>query len=142
GTGVPVQSADRTPKNASWNTLPKPARELIDLEPYRRAWISAHGYFSTNVVASRGCPYRCNWCAKPISGNKFQLRPAELVAEEIHELKEVYGVQHIWLGDDIFALNQHWTQQFADEMEARACALPFKIQSRADLMSQEPVPSL
>ena len=65
-----------------------PASELIDLAPYREAWRSAHGYFSTNVVASRGCPYRCNWCAKPISGNKFQLRPAELVAAEICELKK------------------------------------------------------
>ena len=39
------------------------------------------------------------------------MRPAGLVAEEIRELKEVYGVQHIWFGDDIFALNQHWVQQ-------------------------------
>src|ERR1700692_2579926 len=58
GAGSPVQSAGRTPKNASWSTLPKPARELIDLEPYRHAWTSAHGQFSANVVASRGCPYR------------------------------------------------------------------------------------
>jgi radical SAM superfamily enzyme YgiQ (UPF0313 family) len=51
-------------------------------------------------------------------------------------------VQHIWFGDDIFALNQHWTKQFADEIEARGCALPFKIQSRADLMSPETVANL
>jgi len=137
-----VQSSVKSPRNENWKNLPKPARELIDLEPYRKAWVSAHGHFSTNVVASRGCPYRCNWCAKPISGNKFQLRPADLVADEIRELKEVYGVQHIWFGDDIFALNQHWVQQFADAIQARGCALPFKIQSRADLMSQETVTSL
>ncbi len=64
------------------------------------------------------------------------------MADEIRELKQVYGVQHIWFGDDIFALNQHWTKQFADEIEARGCALPFKIQSRADLMSQETVANL
>jgi anaerobic magnesium-protoporphyrin IX monomethyl ester cyclase len=141
-TGVPVQSADRTPKNASWNTLPKPARELIDLEPYRHAWTSAHGHFSANVVASRGCPYRCNWCAKPISGNKFQIRPARSVAAEIRELKEMYGVQHIWFGDDVFALNHHWVQDFANEIEAMHCALPFKIQSRADLMTNATVAGL
>ncbi len=78
-----VQSSAKPPRNPDWKNLSEPARELIDLEPYRKAWVSAHGYFSTNVVASRGCPYRCNWCAKPISGNKFQLRPAELVAAEI-----------------------------------------------------------
>ena len=141
-TGSPVQSADRTPKNASWSTLPKPARELVDLEPYRHAWISAHGHFSANVVASRGCPYRCNWCAKPISGNKFQIRAAQSVAAEIRELKDIYGVQHIWFGDDVFALNHHWVQDFANEIEAMHCALPFKIQSRADLMTQSTVAGL
>ncbi len=142
GAGNPIQSADRSPKNTSWNTLPKPARELIDLEPYRRAWTSAHGHFSANVVASRGCPYRCNWCAKPISGNKFQIRPARCVAAEIRELKEMYGVQHIWFGDDVFALNHHWVQDFANEIEAMHCVLPFKIQSRADLMTHTTVAGL
>jgi anaerobic magnesium-protoporphyrin IX monomethyl ester cyclase len=137
-----VESSDTTPKNASWSILPKPARELIDLEPYRQAWTSARGLFSTNVVASRRCPYRCNWCAKPISGNKFQIRPAQLVAGEIRELKEMYGVQHIWFGDDVFALNHHWVKEFADEIEAMHCVLPFKIQSRADLMTRATVADL
>jgi anaerobic magnesium-protoporphyrin IX monomethyl ester cyclase len=137
-----VQSSAKPPRNPDWKNLNRPARELIDLEPYRKAWVSAHGYFSTNVVASRGCPYRCNWCAKPISGNKFQLRPAELVAAEICELKEVHGAEHIWFGDDIFALDLRWMKQFADAIELWDCALPFKIQSRADLMSEETVASL
>jgi anaerobic magnesium-protoporphyrin IX monomethyl ester cyclase len=141
-SGNTVQSANRAPKNASWSTLPRPARELIDLEPYRQAWTGAHGHFSTNVVASRGCPYRCNWCAKPISGNKFQIRPARSVAAEIRELKERYGVQHIWFGDDVFALNHRWVQDFADEIDAMHCALPFKIQSRADLMTHATVAGL
>jgi anaerobic magnesium-protoporphyrin IX monomethyl ester cyclase len=141
-TGNIVQSANRSPKNASWNTLPKPARELIDLDPYRQAWTSAHGHFSANVVASRGCPYRCNWCAKPISGDKFQIRPARSVAMEILELKEMYGVQHIWFGDDVFALNHHWVQDFANEIESMHCAVPFKIQSRADLMTHTTVTGL
>ena len=137
-----VHSTKVAPKNEAWNSLPKPARELIDLEPYRRAWTSAHQYFSANVVASRGCPYRCNWCAKPISGDKFQIRHARSVAAEIRELKEVYGVQHIWFGDDVFALNHRWVEEFANEIEAMRCALPFKIQSRADLMSASTVASL
>ena len=37
---------------------------------------------------------------------------------------------------------QHWVKEFADEIEARQCAVPFKIQSRADLMSEETVASL
>jgi anaerobic magnesium-protoporphyrin IX monomethyl ester cyclase len=139
--GELVQSPIKSARNENWKNLPMPARDLIDLAPYRAAWLSAHGQFSTNVVASRGCPYRCNWCAKPISGNKFQLRPPQLVAAEICELKQA-GVEHIWFGDDIFALNQHWVQEFADAMERLDCRLPFKIQSRADLMTRETVSGL
>jgi anaerobic magnesium-protoporphyrin IX monomethyl ester cyclase len=137
-----LESLLPAPTNPSWATLPRAARELIDLEPYRRAWIEAHGYFSTNVVSSRGCPYHCNWCAKPISGNRFQLRAPEEVAAEIHELKTLFGVEHIWFGDDVFALDRHWVQEFARAVESRGEVVPFKIQSRADLMSDATVSAL
>ncbi|WP_158821960.1 B12-binding domain-containing radical SAM protein [Granulicella sp. S156] len=141
-TGHLVQSAQRLSKNPAWSELSLPSRDLIDLEPYRAAWMKTHGYFSTNMVSSRGCPYRCNWCAKPISGNKFHLRPAGTVAEEMKRLKFDVGVQHIWFSDDVFALNQHWMKQFAEEVTKRDAAVPFKIQSRADLMSEQTVQSL
>ena len=125
-----------------WLCLPTPARELIDLAPYRQAWRDAHGYFSLNIVASRGCPYRCNWCAKPISGDRFHVRPAAQVAQELAELKTIYEADHAWFGDDVFALNRHWAQQFADEVKIRHELLPFKIQSRADLMTADTVDAL
>src|SRR6478672_1779668 len=130
------------PTNPSWATLPQAARDLIDLEPYRRAWIEAHGYFSTNVVSSRGCPYQCNWCAKPISGNRFQLRAPEEVAAEIREIKTCFGVEHIWFGDDVFALDRRWVEAFARAVESHGEVVPFKIQSRADLMSDATVSAL
>ena len=54
-------------------------------------------------------------------------------------LKTNFGVQHIWFGDDVFALNHHWVQEFSDEVTKRDAAIPFKIQSRADLMSEQTV---
>jgi anaerobic magnesium-protoporphyrin IX monomethyl ester cyclase len=137
--GKPIHNQPQLASNRGWAELPPPSRELIDLGPYREAWVKAHGYFSTNMVSSRGCPYRCNWCAKPISGNKFHLRPAAAVAEEMKVLKLHAGVQHIWFGDDVFALNHHWVKQFAEEVAKRDAAIPFKIQSRADLMSEQTV---
>jgi len=140
--GHVVQSAQRLAKNPSWAELPLPARDLIDWEPYRSAWTKAHGFFSANMVSSRGCPYHCNWCAKPISGNLFHLRPAAAVAEEMRLLKTQHGVQHIWFGDDVFALSQHWMQEFALEVVKRDAAIPFKIQSRANLMTEDTVQHL
>jgi radical SAM superfamily enzyme YgiQ (UPF0313 family) len=129
-------------RNPGWAQLPAPSRDLIDLEPYREAWTAAHGYFSVNMVTSRGCPFHCNWCAKPISGNKFQLRHPSAVAEEMRALKSKAGAQHIWFGDDVFALSGKWVHEFAHEVVKRGAVLPFKIQSRADLMSENTVEAL
>jgi anaerobic magnesium-protoporphyrin IX monomethyl ester cyclase len=140
--GTQVYSHQRLSQNPDWTALPQPPRDLTDFAPYRTAWVEAHGYFSVNMVSSRGCPYRCNWCAKPISGNKFHLRSAAAVAEEMRQLKADAQADHIWFGDDVFALNSHWVQDLASEVTRRDAALPFKIQSRADLMSEKTVAAL
>jgi radical SAM superfamily enzyme YgiQ (UPF0313 family) len=124
------------------DSLPMPAWHLVDMDRYRDAWSATHGMFSLNMASSRGCPYRCNWCAKPISGNKFHLRAAAAVAEEMRLLKEEAKADHIWFGDDVFALNDHWVEEFAAEVTKRNAAVPFKIQSRADLMSEKTVQHL
>src|SRR5215472_5442216 len=110
--------------------LPVPARELIEMDQYRDAWRAAHGYFSLNMVSSRGCPYRCNWCSKPIWGNSYQVRSARLLAEEMSSLKRQYAPDHIWFADDIFALSGRWTIEFAAAVESLGAHIPFKMQSR------------
>jgi anaerobic magnesium-protoporphyrin IX monomethyl ester cyclase len=139
---VPQAPPSSAPRNPSWSTLPAPARDLIDLTPYRDAWVAAHGFFSTNLVASRGCPFQCNWCAKPISGTRFQPRSHHVVAAEIHDLVTTHGVNHLWFSDDIFALDRHWIKDFADVIEAQGTRISFKIQSRADLMHESTVADL
>jgi len=132
----------RRPPIGDLDVLPMPAWDLIDAEPYRRAWCSAHGYFSLNMVSSRGCPYRCNWCAKPIWGSTYRCRSAHLVAAEMLELKKRFQPDQLWLSDDIFALSARWTHEFAAAVEASGAQIPFKMQSRCDLMTRETVADL
>jgi anaerobic magnesium-protoporphyrin IX monomethyl ester cyclase len=122
--------------------LPFPARDLIDTDQYRNAWKAAHGYFSLNIVASRGCPYRCNWCAKPIYGDSFSVRSAATVAAEMRQLKRDLGADHLWFADDIFGLSPKWVREFATEVEKLDAAVPFKMQSRVDLMTPSTVSAL
>jgi anaerobic magnesium-protoporphyrin IX monomethyl ester cyclase len=124
------------------DALPLPAWDLVDMDRYRRAWVSAHGYFSLNVVSSRGCPYHCNWCAKPIYGNSYHARSAPVVAGELSLLKKSFRPDHIWFADDIFALSSRWTVEFADAVESLDARIPFKMQSRCDLMTRETVKAL
>jgi len=124
------------------DTLPMPAWHLVDVDRYREAWISAHGYFSLNMASSRGCPYRCNWCAKPIHGNNYHMRSANCVADEMLQLKNAYRPDHLWFADDIFALSPRWTVEFAAAVENRKAQIPFKMQSRCDLMTRDTVVAL
>jgi anaerobic magnesium-protoporphyrin IX monomethyl ester cyclase len=137
-----IASCAHAAPRRSFPSLPFPARDLIDFEPYRQAWKKAHGFISFNLLASRGCPFRCNWCAKPIFGDSYQLRAAEDVALEMRLLKEKYGAEHLWFADDIFGLNRHWLQDFARAVEVLHCAVPFKVQARADLLTPESVAAL
>ena len=124
------------------DSLPFPAWDLVDVAKYRRAWMDAHGYFSLNMVSSRGCPYRCNWCAKPVYGNRYHARSPRSVAEEMLYLKTAMRPDHIWFADDIFALSAKWTKEFAESVVVLGSQLPFKMQSRCDLMTRDSVAAL
>ncbi|HEX3880450.1 MAG TPA: radical SAM protein [Bryobacteraceae bacterium] len=140
-TGKVVRTVRRAPIS-DLDALPMPAWDLVDAEPYRRAWKSTHGYFSLNIVSSRGCPYKCNWCAKPIWGANYHSRAPHLVAEELREVKTRFAPDHIWFADDIFALSRQWTSRFADAVEELDARIPFKMQSRCDLMTRSTVADL
>jgi anaerobic magnesium-protoporphyrin IX monomethyl ester cyclase len=124
------------------DALPLPAWDLVDTEQYRKAWIGAHEYFSLNMVSSRGCPYRCNWCAKPIYGHNYHARSPKSIATEMLHLKTTLRPDRIWFADDIFALSPKWTYALADAVERLGAQIPFKMQSRCDLMTRETVRAL
>lgn len=119
------------------DSLPLPAWDLLDVSPYKTAWKNSSGYFSINLNTTRGCPFKCNWCAKPIYGNRYNSRSPQHVVKEMKWLKELFGYDHIWFCDDIFGLKPGWVHSFAAEVEKEKIKTPFKIQCRVDLMLQE-----
>jgi len=137
-----VHYTPRRPIRTDLDALPSPAWDLIDVEQYRKAWLSRHRFFSMNMVSSRGCPYKCNWCAKPIYGNSYHARSPLSVAEEMLYLKRTYRPDHVWFADDIFALSGGWTAAFSDAVERLGAHIPFKMQSRCDLMTRDSVAAL
>jgi anaerobic magnesium-protoporphyrin IX monomethyl ester cyclase len=124
------------------DALPLPAWDLVDVESYRRAWTAAHGRFSWNMVTSRGCPFGCNWCAKPVFGRRYSQRSAHTVAGEMRRLKDEVAPDHIWFADDIFGLTPRWVGEFARAVREADARTPFMMQSRVDLMRPEVVAAL
>ena len=117
--------------------FPLPAWDLIDIEAYRSRWMKSTGYFSINQVTTRGCPFKCNWCAKPIYGNRYNSRSPENVVEELVYLRDAYGFDHVWFCDDIFGLKPGWVKRFSELVREHKLSFKFNIQSRADLLVKE-----
>lgn len=124
------------------DALPLPAWDLVDMESYRSIWVRHHGYFSLNIATTRGCPFKCNWCAKPIYGNRYTSRSPRHVLREIQWLLEIARPDHFWMCDDIFGLKPGWVKEFAAQVAAKDLRFRYKIQSRVDLLESSVVESM
>jgi len=111
-----------------------PAWDMVDMNNYKKRWLKSSGYFSLNMATTRGCPFKCNWCAKPIYGNQYHSRSPENVVEELKILKEKLQFDHIWFCDDIFGLKPGWINKFSELVSKNNLQLKFKVQCRADLL--------
>jgi anaerobic magnesium-protoporphyrin IX monomethyl ester cyclase len=140
----PGQAHPTKPRRAQQDLdgLPHPAWELLDVKEYRSAWVDAHGEFSWNIASSRGCPYACNWCAKPTFGRRYTVRSPEDVALEMLRLKRDIRPDHLWFTDDILGLDVDWICAFADEVVRTGAHIPFTMQSRVNLMTEQSVSAL
>jgi len=127
----------RRPDITNLDALPFPAWDLVDIQKYKNIWMKRHGYFSMNMVTTRGCPYHCNWCAKPIWGQRYNSRSPENVAAEMKWLKENFAPDHIWFADDILGLKPNWIEKFAVLLQEADTLIPFKCLQRADLVNEK-----
>jgi len=135
-TGEIIVNAKRTVLR-QLDDLPLPAWDLINIEPYKKIWHSGGREFTLNLATTRGCPYKCNWCAKPIYGNRYNSHSPEYIVEHIKLLQERFGVKRFWMCDDIFGLKPNWVQQFRDRLKEQGISIKYYIQSRADLLLKE-----
>lgn len=115
---------------------PWPARELLP----RDHWISHSlvdaGVPATTIIASRGCPYHCAFCAAPtLYGRRVRWRAIDKIAEEIHYLKEEHGVAGLRFHDDCFGVDR---QRFYSMCQMLGgMDIIYRVNMRATAMDQE-----
>ena len=117
--------------------LPMPAWDLIDINAYKEVWARSKKKFTLNIATTRGCPYKCNWCAKPIYGVRYNSHSPEYITKLIATLKENYSVTNFWMCDDIFGLKPKWVQNFNTVLKEAELKIAYTIQSRVDLLLKE-----
>jgi radical SAM superfamily enzyme YgiQ (UPF0313 family) len=89
------------------DSLPLPARHLLDLSTYIR-----HSYHEkakrwpiANTVTSRGCPFSCVFCSRSNNGRRYRPRSPEKVLEELKELRRS-GFREVQIVDDNFTADR------------------------------------
>ncbi|WP_242085152.1 B12-binding domain-containing radical SAM protein [Aestuariivivens sediminis] len=119
------------------DTLPLPAWDLVDMASYKEVWKKSGKPFTLNMATTRGCPFKCNWCAKPIYGNRYNSHSPKYVVEHLKVLKETYDVKRFWMCDDIFGLKPNWVQEFNRILKREQLSISYYIQSRVDLLLKD-----
>ena len=127
-----VRKTASRPFIKSLDDLPFPAWDLVDVDRYRALWRERHGFYSMNLATTRGCPYHCNWCAKPIYGQRYATRSPQAVAREVDWLRRHFDPDHLCYVDDVFGLKPGWVEEFATLVTEAGEPLPFRCLMRAD----------
>ncbi len=108
------------------DTLPFPARDLIDMQRYLDLWQEENGYSSLTLSTARGCPYGCEWCREAVHGNQFRQRSPESVAAEMKQLIDTYQIDRLRVIDDVDGISQEWLADWAERAEALGAVIPFE----------------
>jgi len=134
--GRPVATGDRE-LACDLDGLPFPLRRIADIESYRKAWKAKHGFFAMNLMASRGCPFGCEFCSRPIFGRSNRARSVPNVMEEIRQVVERYRPERIRFSDDILPLKRKWTLELCAAIRRSGLDIGFECLARMDLLDRE-----
>ena len=118
------------------DSLPFPSRDLFDNEAYKRHYLRRFGYSISPLITSRGCPFSCDFCSRPVFGQSFRARSASNVVDEVEEIVGL-GYDRVWFADDCFTLNRERLLDVCDELVKRKIHVDWECLSRVDTMDHE-----
>jgi len=122
-----IVATDRREPINPLDELPLPARDLFDIQS------------NTYMFTSRGCPYRCTFCASSHFWNRTRIFSAEYLVKEIEHLVKVHNVRSIQFYDDIFPVDVQRVRRTIDLLRERSILgkVDFNCSIRANMVDDE-----
>ena len=123
------------------DALAFPARELFDNQAYKRHYQKRFNYTTTPLISSRGCPFSCDFCSRPVFGTSFRSRSPSNIVDEIEEIAGL-GYDRVWFADDCFTLNAEHLRRICDLLVKRRVDIGWECLSRVDTLSVDVAKSM
>jgi radical SAM superfamily enzyme YgiQ (UPF0313 family) len=123
-----LQFTEPRPLIENLDHIPLPARELLNIR-------GTH----LSMFTSRGCPYRCVFCASSRFWATTRFASAQYVADEIKELYYNYGAKLISFYDDLFIANKQRVRELLDILDSDGILgkVSFSCSARSNLVDDE-----
>lgn len=118
------------------DSIPFPERKILKLNLYSS--LLSQGNLSTIIISSRGCPFQCAFCDRPLSPvtSNFRFRSAENVVDELEECVEL-GIRDFLFYDDTFTVKRKRVLAICEEILRRQIHIRWDIRTRVDLVDTE-----
>jgi len=102
----------------SIDAFPLPYRRDFDHSAYQEAGRLKDGRKTASLITTYGCPFDCDFCSRPVFGNRFRRRNVDKVLAEIDEIHQL-GYNHLWIADDSFTLDPAYLTAFCRRMAGK-----------------------
>jgi anaerobic magnesium-protoporphyrin IX monomethyl ester cyclase len=116
------------------DALAFPARDLFDNEAYKNHYRKKFGYSTTPLISSRGCPFSCDFCSRPVYRTTFRSRSSENIVAEVEQIAGL-GYDRIWFADDCFTLNREHLEHVCDLLVQKELDISWECLSRVDTLN-------
>jgi anaerobic magnesium-protoporphyrin IX monomethyl ester cyclase len=123
--------------NIVMDELPFPAFHLLPWKSYRPHPPHGVALPFAAMITSRGCPYRCAFCSKPVFGTRFRAQSPERVVAEIAYLKNKFGVKEIAFYDDSFTLDKKRIHGICDKIISSKLKITWTCETRVNLVDKD-----
>ena len=136
--GTLIQSAPAASDDKSIDRLPIPDRSDYDHAKYQKFWSDREEYSLAGIMTSYGCPFDCDFCSKPIFGNRLRIRGMDRLFEEIRDIKD-HGYTGLWIADDCFSLDPAHVRRFCQRLISEKLDMKWHCLSRVDRVTRSDI---
>lgn len=135
GDNVRIVTTPDRPLVENLDTLPYPARDLLENDRYRSP---ETGRSLTVIHAHRGCPSKCIFCpAGALSGYRVRYRSPENVVGEIEECVQRFGIREFLFHGDTFTIRRSWVVELCRRIVEAGLKIRWGCNSRVDTIDDE-----